>query len=114
MSCLVWNCRGLRNLRTRRELVDIIRAKDPFIVFLAETLIDDARLELVQRNINFNHRLVVLREGRGRGLVLFWKSTINLKIKGSHWYHIDATIDKDTENEWRLTGFYGEPKTNKG
>ena len=113
MSCLAWNCRGLRNLCTRRELVDIIRAKDPFIVFLAETLIDDARLELVQRNINFDHRWVVLREGRGKGLVLFWKSTINLKIKGSHWYHIDATIDKDTENEWRLTGFYGEPKTNK-
>ena len=48
MSCLAWNCRGLRNLCTKRELVDIIRAKDPFIVFLAETLIDDARLELVQ------------------------------------------------------------------
>lgn len=63
--------------------------------------------------MNFDHRWVVLREGGGRGLVLFWKSTINLKIKGSHRYHIDATIDKDTENEWRLMGFYGEPETNK-
>ena len=47
MSFLAWNCRGLGNLRTVRELVEIIRAKDPTVVFLAETLTDDARLEFV-------------------------------------------------------------------
>ena len=55
MSCLVWNYRGLGNLRTGRELVDIIRVKDPSIVFLAETLTDEARLDIVQRNIDFDH-----------------------------------------------------------
>ncbi|XP_030964467.1 uncharacterized protein LOC115985690 [Quercus lobata] len=113
MSCLAWNCRGLGNLRTGRELVDIIRAKDPSVVFLAETLTDDARLELVQRNIDFDHRWVVPREGRSRGLALFWKSTVNLKVESSHRYFIDATIDKGTEGEWRLTGFYGEPETTR-
>ena len=52
------------------------------------------------------------RRQRG-GLVLFWKSTVNLKIEGSHRYYIDATKDKDMENEWRLTGFYGELETNR-
>ena len=56
MSCLAWNCRRLGNLCTGRELVDIIRTKDPSIIFLAEIMTDDARLELVQRNINFDHR----------------------------------------------------------
>ena len=56
MSCLIWNCRGLGNLRTGRELIDIIQAKDPSVVFLAETLADDTRLELVQQNIDFDHR----------------------------------------------------------
>ena len=65
MSCLAWNYCGLRNLRTGRELMEIIRAKDPTIVFLAETLTDDARLEFVQRSIGFDHRWVVLRVGRG-------------------------------------------------
>ena len=54
-----------------QELVDIIRAKYPSIVFLAETLTNDARKELVERNINFDHRLVVPRQGKGGGLVLF-------------------------------------------
>ncbi|XP_050259968.1 uncharacterized protein LOC126705053 [Quercus robur] len=113
MSCLAWNCRGLGNLRTGRELVDIIRAKDPSVVFLAETLTDDARLELVQRNIDFDHRWVVPREGRSGGLALFWKSIVNLKVESSHRYFIDATIDKGTEGEWRLIGFYGEPETTR-
>ena len=56
MSCLAWNCRGLGNLCTRKELVEIIQAKDPTIFFLAETLTDDARLEFVQRSIGFDHR----------------------------------------------------------
>ena len=44
----MWNCRELGNLHTVRELVEIIRAKDPDVVFLAETLTDDARLKFVQ------------------------------------------------------------------
>ena len=63
MSCLAWNCPGFGNLRIGKELVEIIRAKDLFVVFLAETLTDDARLDTVQRNIEFNHRWVVQREG---------------------------------------------------
>ena len=71
MSCIAWNCCGLRNLHTRRELVKIIRAKDPSIVFLVETMVDDVGLEIVQSKIGFDHHWVVLREGRGGGLVIF-------------------------------------------
>ena len=111
MSCLVWNYRGLGNLRTRRELVEIIRAKDPAVVFLAEALTDIARLEIVQRSIGFDHRWVVPRVGRGGGLVLYWKDSINLTVEDLDRYYIDVVINKNTENEWRLTGFYGEPDT---
>ena len=62
MSCLAWNCCGLGNLRTGKELVEIIRAKVPSVVFLAETLTDEARLDTIQRNIEFDHQWVVQRE----------------------------------------------------
>ena len=45
MSVLVWNCRGLGNLDTEDQLADFLWAKDPFVVFLAETWIDKAKLE---------------------------------------------------------------------
>ena len=55
MSCLAWNYRGLGNLRTGREIVEITQAKDLFVVFLAEILTDDARLEIVHRSIEHDH-----------------------------------------------------------
>ena len=34
-------------------------------------------------------------------------------MEGSDRYYIDVVIDKDTENEWRLKGFYGELETSR-
>ena len=48
MSCLSWNYHELGNLHTRKELVEIIRAKDPSVLFLVETLTNEARLDTVQ------------------------------------------------------------------
>lgn len=47
MSCIAWNYYGFENLHIGREVVEIIWAKDPFVVFLAETLTDEAMLEIV-------------------------------------------------------------------
>ena len=32
-------------------------------------------------------------------------------VEGLDKYYIDTVIDKNTVNEWKLTGFYGEPDT---
>ena len=48
MSLLVWNCRGLGNLVIEKELGDLIRAKDPFVVFIAKTWTDEARLKKME------------------------------------------------------------------
>ena len=41
---------------------------------------------------------MVPREGRGGGLVLFWKDLVNLTIKDSSRYFIDTCIDKNFNN----------------
>ena len=82
-------------------------------MFLAKTFTDHARLEFVQSSMDFNHRWVVPGVGRSGGLVMYWKDSVNLKVEGSDRYYIDAVIDKNSENEWRLTGFYGEPDTTR-
>lgn len=45
MSLLCWNCRGLRNRQIVQELIDLVRAQDPTVVFLVETWLDIARLD---------------------------------------------------------------------
>ena len=71
MNLLLWNCRGLRNQRTEKELGNIIQAKDPSVVFLAETWADEARLERALLSINFDHKWEVSSGRRGGGLVLY-------------------------------------------
>ena len=77
-------------------------------MFIAETLVDEARLDTIQQNIDFENKWVVLRVGQGGGLVIFWKASINLVVLDLSKYYIDTRINKGSPNEWRFTRFYGE------
>ncbi|KAL0004760.1 hypothetical protein SO802_012321 [Lithocarpus litseifolius] len=91
----------------------MVRAKDPSVVFLAETWADEARLKQVQRKIQFENIFSTPRPNRGGGLVMFWRSSIDVSVVGSSMNYIDAIINRNKEGEWRFTGFYGEPETHK-
>ena len=99
MSLLVRNCRELVNQRTRKELGDLIRVKDPSVVFIAKTWIDEARLDRILHNINFDHKWEVPRGSRGGDLVLFWKDIVNFTVEDSQRYFINTTIDKNLDIE---------------
>ena len=47
------------------------------------------------------------------GLVLFWKSIIDVTVEGFSKNYIDAITNKNKENEWWFIGFYGKLKTQK-
>ena len=100
MSLLLWNCRGLGNPCTENELVGLIQVKDPFVVFIAETWTEEVRLDRTLSKINFDQKWVVPRLNRGGGLVLFWKSFINIEVVDSHRYYIDTIINGNTEDAW--------------
>ena len=99
MSLLVKNCRELENQRTRKELGDLIWAKDLFVVFITETWIDEARLDRILHNINFDHKWEVPRGSKGRDLVLFLKDIVNFTVENSQRYFINTTIDKNLDIE---------------
>ena len=110
MNLLVWSCYGLRNLRTWKELGDIVRAKDPSVMFIAEIWADEARLDMVQRDLDFEHKWVVLKEGRGGGIALFWKSSINLVMVDSLNYYIDTWITRTQKINGDSQVFIGNQK----
>ena len=80
-------------------------------MFLAETWTDEARLIRVQDHLKFKHKFIALRRNKSRGLVIFWEEDFDLTIETFLNNHIDDMINKNKLEEWRLTGFYGEPDT---
>ena len=82
-------------------------------MFVAETWADKARLDRTLSKINFDQKWVAPRLNRGGGLVLFWKNSINIDVVDSHRYYTDMIINRNTENAWRFTGFYGEPEIHR-
>ena len=103
---------GLGNQRTEDQLTDMVWAKDLSVVFLAETWTDEARLTRIQDRLKFKNKFVAPRRHKVGGLVIYWKEEFDLTIETFSKNHIDATIKKKNKTEeWRFTGFYGEPDT---
>ena len=97
MSCLVWNCCGLGNLRTVQGLAGIVRSQDPKIVFLIETWSNEKQMEFLRCQLQFSSKLVLPSRGRGGGLCLFWKNDEQLSIHSFSLSHIDAIIRENND-----------------
>ena len=94
VSLLCWNCRGLGNQRTENQLANIVWAKDPSVVFLAETWTDETRLIQIHDRLQLKNEFIALRRNKTGGLVIFWKKDFDLNIETFSHNHIDITINK--------------------
>ena len=48
--------------------------------------------------IQFNGKFFVPRVNNGGGLVLFWKNSMEIDIESSSVNHIDATVNKNSND----------------
>jgi exonuclease III len=76
MSVLSWNCRGLGNPRTVRELCRLVKEKRPMMVFLMETKLSNFRFDSIKNKIGYGGLFVVNSVGRGGGLAFFGKKKV--------------------------------------
>jgi hypothetical protein len=114
MSILSWNCRGLGNLVTVRDLHRLVKDKKPDVVFLMETKMQNKNCDVIRIKLNFDYMFGVDSVGRSGGLLLLWKNTFNVTIQNYSRWHINAVIAKNGTNlGWKFTRFYGHPETAK-
>lgn len=110
MSLLCWNCRGLGNPCTVRDLHLMVQEKKPNFVFLIETLCKREAMEKIICKLGFEGLFVVNPVGRSGGLALLWKENFFLEIFNYSRQHINAIIrNEDGCLGWKFTGFYGNP-----
>lgn len=111
MSCISWNCRGLGNAATVKELRDIVKKYAPSVMCVLETQIHITRVEGLKKTLGFDNAFAVSSLVRSGGLGLFWNNEIKIEILPYSQYHIDAIIIEAGADPWRLTCVYGEAQT---
>ncbi|TYJ11246.1 hypothetical protein E1A91_A11G262500v1, partial [Gossypium mustelinum] len=112
MKFICWNCRGLGNTATVRELKQLLAAYKPDIVFLSETKMSANEFSWVQNRCRMQSGLAVNSEGRNGGFALIWEEGIDVTIRSFSKHHIDSLVRLKNHNNIRVTGFYGHANPN--
>jgi len=108
MNLLSWNCRGLGNPQTVRELRRMVKIKHPLLLFLMETKVSIGRLQNLRLAMGFEGLLSVDPVGRSGGLALFWKGFHLVELLSYSRRHISVSIRNMVSGvPWKFTGFYG-------
>lgn len=71
-------------------------------------------MEKIKNRFGFANGLIVPSKGRRGGVALFWTREVNLDINSYLGNHIDTIVrENECNSKWRITGFYGHPKTHR-
>lgn len=95
-----------------QELRHLVEERRPTVVFLMETRMGEERALGLKRNLGFPNAIVVKSEGLSGGLMLLWRQDVLVAEMSKSRSHIDVILSCDRLwiSQWRLTGFYGEPR----
>lgn len=108
MRLIVWNYQGLGNPRTVLYLKELIRSKNPSVLFLIETKMNSYRLNKIRRQCGFCKGFSVDPIGVAGGLSLWWKPWIEVNILSWNKNWIDTIIRSDAEQTYRrFSWIYG-------
>ncbi|KAH1084400.1 hypothetical protein J1N35_024161, partial [Gossypium stocksii] len=108
-----WNCRGVGNPVTVRDLKQLLVANDLDVIFLCETKVKTNSFDSICRKCRMEGCLDVNAEGKSGGLVMMWKEGNKVDIQTYSSNHIDTMIQVENETAIRFTGFYGNTDPNK-
>jgi hypothetical protein len=112
MNCLSVNCRGCGRPEVVQEIRHVVESVKTAVVFLMETKMHRDRVMNLKQLLGFQNAEVVSSLGQSGGLMLLWRGDVTVAIQSMLRSHIDVllTYDRLGNRQWRLTGFYGEPR----
>jgi hypothetical protein len=115
MKILSWNCRGLTRPSVIRSLRALINKHSPDVIFLSETKTSPSAACPILHRLGFYSLAHVPPIGSKGGLLLAWRSGVDLECFVTNKHSISAWCYSDPPNNpWILSCVYGPPynKTN--
>ena len=109
MSLGAWNCRGVGCPSTIPDLKYLVRHFNPDLLSLSETLAHRNKIEELRYLLGYDACFHVDRTGRGGGLALFWRNSLNCQLVDFSNNHITVEIVITVLGTCRLTGYYDYP-----
>jgi hypothetical protein len=107
MSLVAWNCRGIGSPSTVPDLKYLVWHFNPDLLFLSESLAHQNKIEELRFLLDYDCCFHVDRTGRGGGLALFWRNSLNCQLVDFSSNHITVQSTDIVLGIWRLTGYYG-------
>ncbi|XP_019184779.1 PREDICTED: uncharacterized protein LOC109179736 [Ipomoea nil] len=107
MSTISWNCRGMGNPRTVRELTDLASRKKPDFIFLMETKVKRIHAERIRVSLVFDGLFNVDLTRLGGGLALLWRKNDTARLLSYSKNYIDIEVNMPSFPQWRMTCYYG-------
>ncbi|KAA3489009.1 reverse transcriptase [Gossypium australe] len=91
----------------------MLKQHNPNMVFFMETKVNDKRMERIRRRSGFINGIEVGADGSRGGLCLAWREECKVSLRTLSKNHIDVLIEeRNVQEVWRFTGFYGSPYAN--
>ena len=114
MNLLSWNCRGLGLFRTVQELVALVGANSPRLVFLYETRMSGVRAENLRWRLGLKHVVAVDSTGTGGGLASYWHESVDVYLIKKHRCFINVHVRESSSSpRFRITFVYGETQNGR-
>ncbi|KAH6757435.1 hypothetical protein C2S52_023432 [Perilla frutescens var. hirtella] len=108
MNALIWNARCLGSTRAFMEFRRLMADQAPCLVFICETKIHVVRCGSWKSRFQLESLFGVDSVGASGGLLLIWKTPLDVMIKSYSQGHTDCTV-RWQDKFWQFTGFYGNP-----
>uniref|UniRef100_A0A803PAI9 CCHC-type domain-containing protein n=1 Tax=Cannabis sativa TaxID=3483 RepID=A0A803PAI9_CANSA len=110
MRGVAWNCRGLGQTSTVRELKSLIRLRSPDFIFLTELKVDASSVVRILNSLHFYFNIVVPAIGSAGGIILAWKIGFEFECIDCSQNHISGIVYSDPPTQpWLLSCVYGPP-----
>lgn len=110
MKILAWNCRGLCRPSAIRSLRGKIKNHSPDVMFLSETKTTSTVATVIMNNLGFFFMVHVPPSSTKGGLLLTWKTGVELECFLTTVNTITVWCYSDpSNNPWILSCIYGPP-----